>query len=698
MTFPILTLAIRDEHDTVSARQRSRQIARLLGFETQDQTRIATAVSEIARNAFRYASAGRVDFSLDGDASPQAFVIRVSDEGPGIPNLQQVLDGRYQSSTGLGMGIVGARRLMDLLEITCNPGTVVILKKLLPPKAPRFDGPAIAGLIAQLPYDHPATAYAELDLQNQELLRALDELRKRQEELTHVNNELEDTNRGVVALYAELDERAQHLRQADALKTKFLSNMSHEFRSPLNSILALTGLLTSHADGHLNAEQHHQVGFIRKAADDLYELVNDLLDLAKVEAGKVEIKPAPFEVANLLGTLRGMLRPLSLNTAVTLTFDPADGLPVMFSDAAKVSQILRNFISNALKFTEQGEVRVKAEVQGDRMVFAVSDTGIGIDPADFQRIFQEFAQVDNHLQRRVRGTGLGLPLSKKLAHLLGGDIQLTSQPGQGSTFLLEIPIRIGSHDDPPPLAAERSQKAAVLIVERRLDTSLLYRNWLIDSEFRPICVPTVRDAEEMLARERPAAIVLDGWHFINALKASHATRDIPVIVATTPEESEECVLRGVNEYFYKPATETAFVEAIRRATGRLAPSCVLIVDDDEKDRYLLKHRLRDTSLAVIEAASGAEGIDKAINAQPLLIFLDLAMPGMDGLETLRTLGSDARTRDIPVVIHTSKQLSPDEREAIAGFGVVFLSKDQLSKADCLHNLRLQLGDRGAMLA
>ena len=211
--------------------------------------------------------------------------------------------------------------------------------------------------------ERPQNAFEELQYQNQELLGALEEIRSRQAELIRLNRELEDTNRGVVALYAELDEKADHLRRADELKSKFLSNMSHEFRSPLNSILALSGLLMNRADGELTPPQEQQVVYVRRAAQDLLELVNDLLDLAKVEAGKVKARPLEFEVENLFAALRGMLRPLLLNQAVDLIFDDATHIPRVFSDEGKVSQILRNFISNALKFTERGEIGFPRRLQ-----------------------------------------------------------------------------------------------------------------------------------------------------------------------------------------------------------------------------------------------------------------------------------------------------------------------------------------------
>src|SRR2546425_5940857 len=287
----ILSVAIKYEHDVVAARQRARQIAGLLGFDPQDQTRIATAVSEIARNAFTYAGGGRVEFAVEGRTAPQLFTVNVVDHGPGIAQLPRILGGQYTSPTGMGIGILGARRLMDNFVITSGPGKgpVVTLTKILSRDIPPLTQERMNELVAALARQRPRTPIEEIQQQNQELLRALEDLRSREEELRRLNGELEDTNRGVVALYAELDEKADHLRRADEMKTRFLSNMSHEFRTPLNSIQALTRLLLEHSDGHLASEQTRQVEFIRKAAQDLTELVNDLLDLAK-EIGRASCR------------------------------------------------------------------------------------------------------------------------------------------------------------------------------------------------------------------------------------------------------------------------------------------------------------------------------------------------------------------------------------------------------------------------
>jgi signal transduction histidine kinase/CheY-like chemotaxis protein len=706
LTIPILTLNIRHEYDTVAARQRARQIARLAGFDAQDQTRIATAVSEIARNAFRYGGGGKVEYTMEGDPSPEALAIRVVDNGAGIKDLDRILEGRYRSSTGMGLGIMGARRLMDDFDIQSNPGhgTTVVLRKRLPRRASAATRDAAARMAQELAAEKPQDAFSEIQLQNQELVRTLEELRRRQEELSHLNRELQDTNRGVVALYAELDEKADHLRRADVLKSTFLSNMSHEFRSPLNSILALARLLADEVDGPLSAEQQQQVRFVKKAAEDLYELVNDLLDLAKVEAGKVEVKPVEFEVTDLFGALRGMLRPLFLNQSVNLVFESAEELPPVYSDEGKVSQILRKFISNALKFTERGEVRVSAEiVDGDQIKYSVADTGIGIAPEDHERIFQDFAQIENPIQRRVKGTGLGLPLSRKLAHLLGGEVQLTSEVGAGSTFSVVLPVRYGNE----PGAADDGEIALqpgvnpLLVVENSDEAVLLYGKWLKESEFQIVRAGSVAEAYRKLAAFRPVAIVLDillrgedSWSFLEKLKASPATQDIPVLVVSTLDDPRKAYQLGADGYLIKPVDPSTMRNELARLIAKASPLRVLMIDDNERDRYLLRRLLRTMNVQVSEAWNGPDGLAKARDERPHLILLDLAMPGMSGFEVFRHLQSDGRTREIKVIVNTSMRLSAADHERLIGTAA-FTSKEHLDSEDTIAAVREVLDNLGA---
>lgn len=259
-----------------------------------------------------------------------------------------------------------------------------------------------------------------------------------------LRSELDETNQGVLALYAELDIQAEELRQASDLKSRFLSYMSHEFRTPLGSILSITSLLDDELDGPLSPEQHKQVGFVRTAASELSEMVDDLLDLAKIEAGRITISPAWFDMFDLFSALRGMFRPIVDGGEVDLIFAEPVDMPRLYTDDKKLAQILRNFISNSLKFTPRGEVRVSAQLEnGNQVRFAVSDTGIGIPTELHRTLFEDFSQVDSPLQKRFRGTGLGLSLCKRFAELLGGRVGVDSEPGVGSTFFVIIPFAIG---------------------------------------------------------------------------------------------------------------------------------------------------------------------------------------------------------------------------------------------------------------
>ena len=687
MSAAVLSVVIKHEHDIVATRQRARQIAAGLGFDAQDQTRIATAVSEIARNAFSYAGGGRVDFQLEGRTQPQLLVVRISDSGRGIDHLRDVLDGRYRSKTGMGLGIVGARRLMDQFEIeSSSSGTVVLLKKLLPAGAGLVDSRRLSALASRLTTEPPRGAFEELQLQNQELLRTLDELRARQDELLRLNGELEDTNRGVIALYAELDEKADHLRRADELKSRFLSNMSHEFRTPLNAIRALTHVLAQGVDGSLTAEQHVQVGYIRKAADELAELVDDLLDLAKVEAGKVVVRAAEFDVSALFSSLRGMLRPLLLSESVSLVFEPAGDLPPLYTDEGKVSQILRNLISNALKFTEHGEVRVSVALSSDgrSVAFSVADTGIGIAPEDQERIFQEFGQLDSRVQRKVRGTGLGLPLSRKLAQLLGGTLTVTSAVGVGSTFVAEIPVH---YVEPVPAtpatpAWEKAPlRAPVLVVEDSPEELLVYEKYLKSSGFEVVPAATIRQARHALAHIRPVAIVLDillrgedAWRLLAELKTSAATRRIPVFVVTSVDDERKALSLGADAYARKPLDRRWLLEQLRSVTGEEPIRRILLIDDDEISRYLMRRLLDDLPCVVSEATSGRAGLQRARQDPPDAILLDLAMPDVSGEEVLEQLRADSVTAGIPVVIVTSKVLADAERTRLSQQALAIVDK------------------------
>jgi signal transduction histidine kinase/CheY-like chemotaxis protein len=687
-------VAIRHERDVVLARQRARQIAGLVGFDTQDQTRIATAVSEVARNAFEYARGGDVEFRLEGVTAPQLLVIEIRDRGPGIPDLPAVLEGRYRSRTGMGVGIIGARRLMDRFEISSprGGGTTVALTRLLPRKARVLGPDAIAGLTGELTRQGPSDPFDEIQRQNQELLRALEELGRRQEELAALNRELEDTNRGVVALYAELDEKADHLRRADEVKSRFLSNMTHEFRTPVNSIQALARMLLDRTDGELGAEQERQVLFIRKAADALGELVNDLLDLAKIEAGKIVIRPIEFDVGHLFGALRGMLKPLLVNESVALVFEEPGDIPSLYSDEAKVSQILRNFLSNAIKFTERGEVRVTARYLEDEnaIAFGVADTGSGIAPEDQELIFQEFTQIDSPLQRRVQGTGLGLPLCRKLAELLGGRVGVESEPGVGSTFTAVIPVMYAPLIAPQPTWKVDPRRIPVLVVEDSNETTFLYEKMLASAGFQVLGARSLREAHDALATFRPRAIILDimlkgedAWTLLTELKRHPERRHIPVAVVTTVEDEGKAFALGADAYCRKPVDRQQLLEIVAPLATPDSSKRVLVADDEEIFRYVLSQHLLAARHVISEAATGEEALRRARAERPDLICLDLQMPDIGGAEVLRLLRQDPGTRDIPVVVVTAMPLDDVGRRQLGELSAHVLAKDAVSREGVL---------------
>src|SRR5512133_462329 len=707
MKSEIATIELKLERDVVLARQRARQISNRLGFDTHDQTRISTAVSEIARNAFNHSGKGSVEFSV-GTTEPPTLFIRLSAVGVLRSDPQELgtAASPNASSVGLGVGFAGAQRLMDVCETEAckQPGSCVLLGKHLPKTAPKLSTEALRGLAEELERQRDSDPFAEIQQQNRELMATLEEVRARREDLAQVNRELEETNRGVVALYAELDERADYLQRANDIKTRFLSNMTHEFRTPLNSITSLTRILLQKLDGDLTSEQEKQVRFIRRSADSLSELVNDLLDLAKVEAGKILVRPSDVNVKNLFGTLRGMLRPLlAHNGSVDLVFeDPGELLPV-YTDESKVSQILRNFISNALKYTEHGEVRVSAEVgSGNTVIFRVKDSGIGIAEEDQQRIFEEYSQIEHPLQQRLRGTGLGLPLARRLAALLGGSVGVESQLGVGSTFYAVIPAQFKGPTEvsfvPEVSRQVDPTRMPILVVEDNRESLFIYDKYLKGTGYQVLPARTLREAREWLHTIRPVAIVLDilletqnAWGFLSELREQESYRDIPILVVTMVENETRALALGADAFHVKPIDRTWLLETVERLVRERPTEKLLIVDDDEVSRYLLHGLLADTRFRLIEARDSREGLLLAQTEQPRAIFLDLM--GVDGITVLHQLKSDSATKEIPVFIHTSKRLTDADRSRLESASAIVPKESESRQAQlaAVRNALIQAG-------
>jgi CheY-like chemotaxis protein/anti-sigma regulatory factor (Ser/Thr protein kinase) len=362
------------------------------------------------------------------------------------------------------------------------------------------------------------------------------------------------------------------------------------------------------------------------------------------------------------------------------------------SDEGKVSQILRNLISNALKFTERGEIRVSAQLvaDGEQVEFAVADTGIGIAREDQERIFEEFVQVRSAVQARVKGTGLGLPLCRRLADVLGGAITLESTPGVGSVFSVRLPVRVPSAL--PELAVSPEKLAVdpklvpVLVVEDKSDEQLVYGQLLRGTAYAAIPAHNLGQAREALRRARPAAMLLDvqlgfetTWKWLGELKSEPATASLPVIVITSADDPRKSFALGADAYLDKPVERRALLDAL----NELTLARVLIIDDDPASRYTIRKCFQDQPYQILEAANAREGMLAAATMRPELIVLDLNLPDRRGEEVLRDLALEHGTSDIPVLVATAESLTPALRERLAGAAAVMskadLSRDSLSR-------------------
>ena len=440
MTPGLLTVELRSTDDLVRLRERARRIARLSGLSPHAQVAFVAALSEVARHAVRESGSAVVEFSAKPADAGALLLATVRDQGRAAEVLRALFERPGLSEGDHVQGLMGARRLSDYFQLEAGPaGGTVTVGMRLPIGAVQVTDGWRATIASNLARDPIGTPVEELQRQNRELVLALEQLSRRTADVERLNAELAETNRGVLALYAELDDKAESLRAASAAKSRFVSDASHELRTPLNAIISLAGLLLDGTDGELGEEQTTQVSFIRRSALSLVEMVTGMLDLAKIEAGGSELRLGVVQVADLLGAVRGMFR-VMVPDGVTLQVDEPATPATLVTDEGKVAQILRNLVANALKFTQKGHVRVTAETDADCLRIVVTDTGMGIAEADLERIFEEFTQVDAPVQRRLRGTGLGLPLARRLARLLGGDVSATSTPGVGSSFTVVLPV------------------------------------------------------------------------------------------------------------------------------------------------------------------------------------------------------------------------------------------------------------------
>jgi signal transduction histidine kinase len=431
-TTTITRVTIQNEQDVVHARQRARLIAEILGFGRNDQTRLSTAVSEIARNAHQYGDGGEVEFLVETSATPPVFAVIVRDRGPGIKDLPAILEGRYVSRTGMGLGIVGTRRLLDRCDVETVPdhGTTVSLGKTLPPTAPAVTPAVLRRISEALVATRAGSPFEEMRAQNQELLAALDQLRQRDEDLGRVNHELAETNRGMIALYSDLEQKHGELEVANKELAAFSYSVSHDLRSPLRAIDGFSQVLLARYSSKLDHQGRHYLERVRSGTQRMAQLIDDLLSLSQITRGSLN-----RERVDMSDVARKIFIELGRREAGRkVDCHVSDGL-VVYTDPGLLAVMLENLLGNAWKFTSQqptARIDVGKDEREDPTVFFVRDNGAGFDMEHAKKLFTPFQRL--HSEAQFEGTGIGLATVHRVVTRHGGRVWAKALPGQGATF------------------------------------------------------------------------------------------------------------------------------------------------------------------------------------------------------------------------------------------------------------------------
>jgi signal transduction histidine kinase/DNA-binding response OmpR family regulator/CHASE3 domain sensor protein len=599
------------------------------------------------------------------------------------------------------------------------------------------------------------TQQEELKVSNEELeeqSRALEEASSRLEsqhaELEQTNAQLEQQAHLLEQQKEALQEatvasqqKAEELARTSQYKSEFLANMSHELRTPLNSSLILAKLLADNKEGNLNPEQVKFAQTISSAGNDLLALINDILDLSKIEAGKIEVQPESVPFVRVLNELTEMFQPVARQKGLTFTTSVADGLTAIDTDAQRLAQILKNLLSNAFKFTARGEVALHITATEGGIAFAVRDTGIGIAPEQHATVFEAFRQADGSTHRRFGGTGLGLSISRDLARLLGGDLTLESTPGEGSTFTLMLPLtwqprrsEEAAPGAPTPTAAEaaapvmpaltaaRDAAAAavrkivhaaieddrarvapgtrtILVIEDDAYFAAILRDVVRERGFLCLVTHTAADGIAAVTEHRPSAVILDmnlpdksGMTVLDELKRGSRTRHIPVHVISVADHSQQALGAGAVGYMLKPVKREQITDAIAKLETKLAQEVrrVLVVEDDERQRESIHQLLGSEGVEITGVATATAALEQLAHTTFDCMVMDLSLPDLSGFDLLQQMSATERASFPPVIVYTGRSLSPDEEQRLRRFSQSIIIKDARSPERLLDEVTLFL--------
>ncbi|MDT3672390.1 MAG: response regulator [Aromatoleum sp.] len=578
----------------------------------------------------------------------------------------------------------------------------------------------------------------ELRVQQEELQQSNEELEERAQMLEQQRENIRAKNREIEIAAEDLRRKAEELERVSTYKSEFLANMSHELRTPLNSLMILSSLLMQNKDENLTAKQIEFASTIHAAGADLLNLINDILDLAKIEAGRIEFDHSEIRVDALFDSIRTLFQPQADQKGLDFTIETGPAAPREFNaDSQRVHQILKNLISNALKFTEHGEVRLRVGAPSARenplgvpaVAFVVSDTGIGISQDKQQSIFEAFKQADGSISRKYGGTGLGLSISLELARKMGGDIRMTSTQGRGSVFTLYLPLSavvrgaapvrstlpaqaVATPPPAPPrsplpvssplleeLTQTKSADRSILVIEDDPDFAKILQEMIRERDFHVLVAENGEKGLELAERELPSAIILDvmlpgidGWNVMRSLKDNPRTRHIPVHFLTCLEERQKAMEMAAIGFVTKPVDTgqlNEIFEAIERSIEKSVKK-LLVVEDDQDEAYSLVALLDDKDVEITVAASGGEAIDRLSAETFDCIVLDLGLPGMSGFDLLDHIQSAERHARVPIIIHSGRELSEDDERRLRRYAESIVIKGAKSPERLLNEVTLFL--------
>ncbi len=663
------------EHSTsiYDARGKIRRLAGALGFDGIETTRLATAVSEAARKLQRAGPEPSIGLALT--TSPPQLIVDFHCGGdlPELTGIAGFFDGLRQVVREDGPGHL--RALRTLPNSAFNPSDAFIAEQ--------------RGRVQ--------------DLSREELMA---EIQQKNCELERHSAKLEAT---VARRTQELKAAMEAAESANQAKSGFLANMSHELRTPMNAIIGYSEMLIEDAEDEGFEDAAEDLRKIHGAGTHLLSLINDVLDLAKVESGKMEVFLEDFEVPRMVSDVVATIDALVKKNGNRLEVEVDPAIGEMRADITKVRQALLNLLSNAAKFTNEGVIglHVRPESAGgtDWILMSVSDSGIGIPPDKIDHVFDEFSQADESTTRNYGGTGLGLPISRRFCQMMGGDIFVESVVGEGSTFTIRLPVEVPEAVDHsstekeqrPVVLPEPTEDHVVLVVDDDPIALDLLSRTLHEAGMN---VVTASDGDEALAMARtikPAAITLDvlmpgkdGWEVLRELKDDPATSNIPVVMVTMTEDRALGYALGATEFLTKPVQRDQLVQLLERYAADDAERHALVVDDTSENRELLRRALEQSGWEVSEAENGLIALERLNQRAPSLILLDLMMPVMDGFEFVTEMHKLGPAHAIPIVVVTAKEIDEEDRRRLKGGVVGLIEKSGLDRDSLLDQLREQL--------